>query len=166
MITMQDAVPEGHTWSESSDRALAVQELYEEAESLRRILQAQTAVLLLLRTGSGRNTEPLLQTLLQVSRWISALDASVRDQAHQNPCAAQLLSVLSLVKANHAVLRSVASPSLKSTHFHEPLSVAHAGLAVINKQVDRIFAGTIAELRSFTSGCACEAERLNEMRNT
>jgi hypothetical protein len=163
---MQVAVPESHTWSESPDRALAVQELYEEAENLRRILQAQTAVLLLLGTGSGRNTEPLLQTLLQVSGWISALDASVRNQARLNPCAARLVSVLSLVKASQAVLRSVASPSLKNTNFHKSLSIAHAGLAVINKQVDTIFAGTLAELRSFKSGCACETERLNEMRNT
>jgi hypothetical protein len=163
--TKQLVVPESHSGLESPDRALAVQELYEEAESLRRILQAQTAVVLLLGTGSGRNAEPLLQTILQVGGWISTLDASLRNQARTNTCAAQLVTVLALVKASHADLQSIASPSLKSKDFRESIRNAHNGLAIINKQVDAIFAGTLVEMRSFKSGCACETDRLAEMRN-
>lgn len=164
MGTTQYAVSGIDSGLETLERELTVQEFLEEAESLRRILQAQTATLLLLSIGSGRNTESLLNNLENVGKWVAELDASLRERAQTNSAAARLLNATAQVRVCQAELVAIASPLTNQKDFQKSILGAQRRLVAINARMEAMFDGTLVEMRSFASGCACESDRLAGMR--
>jgi hypothetical protein len=162
--TRQSDVREGSAGLTARDRELTVQEFLEEAETLRRILQAQTATLLLLTIGSGGNTESLLNNLENVGKWVAELDASLRERAHTNSTAARLLNLTAQVRASQVELVAIASPLMNQKDFQNSILGGQRRLVTINARMEAMFDGTSAEMRSFASGCACESDRLAGMR--
>lgn len=164
MSTTQYGVSNVNAGLKARERELTVQEFLGEAESLRRILQAQTATLLLLCSGAGRNTESLLNNLGNVGEWIAELDASLRGRAHTNSAAARLLNVTEQVKASQAELAAIASPLNNQKGFTQSILDAQKRLVTVNARMESMFEGTLVEMRSFSNGCACESDRLAGMR--
>lgn len=148
----------------SPRRELSVQGLYEEAESLRRILQAQTAVELLLQTGNGKNVESLLETLDLVGAWIRDLDQALRDATESNALARELLPVVDMARQVQAAL--IVATVRRRPSADGEIRALHGRLVDAVALTDGILRGTSAEIRSFSAGCACESDRLAEMRRS
>lgn len=145
------------------DRESSIQELYGEAESLRRILQAHTAAELLLQTGNGANTEPVLDVLGAVVGWIRDVELALRSAQEFNPVARDLLPVVGMTRRIQTALVAAARRAPWCSVDAERRAI-HAGLVEAVTSADAVLRGSSAEIRSFSAGCACESDRLAEMR--
>lgn len=153
-------------WGAVPHRESLAQEILDECELLRRISQGQAAALLLMQVGHLRSIDELEQAVVRSSQWIKTFAAQLFEKREHNSLA-QLLS--SLVPGLGEIQRGLFTLVLQARVGRvDALEVRriHDRLQSVNRATEALLDGTSVEMASLGSGCACEVERLTEVRGS
>ena len=147
----------------ASKKEAFVQELLEETETVRRILQAQTAALLLLQTSYSADLDQVLQTLTAVDGWIAEITEGAETSSSGNSLAAQLVGLIPAFKQTQRdLLRMISTRRTGSSSAAEG-KVLFERLKALNARAETLLEGTSVEIRSLKSGCGCANDRFAKM---
>lgn len=147
----------------AAEKEAFARELLEETETVRRILQAQTAALLLIQTSSSADLDHVLQTLTAVDSWIAEITEGVGTSSPDNPVAAELVGLIPLfMQTQGDLLMMILARRSRSSSAADGRGVFER-LRTLNALAEILLDGTSAEVRSLKSGCACENDRFSMM---
>jgi hypothetical protein len=147
-----------HAFKASLKEAL-VQDFLEETETVRRILQAQTAALLLTQTSFSADLDHVLATLRVVDGWIAEISDATRKSSADNAVSQELAVLIPSFRHVQEELLGVISVRKSRAGSLERAKGVFERLRTLNARAEKLLEGTSAEVRTLKNGCACENDR-------
>lgn len=143
----------------ASRKEQLVQDFLEETDTVRRILQAQTAALLLIETSFSADLDHVLETLRVVDGWIAEISDATRKSSPDNLVSKELAALIPLFRyAQEGLLGMISVRNLRASSLERAKGV-FAQLRTLNARAEKLLEGTTAEVRTLKNGCACENDR-------